>query len=174
METSKAILLRKSVREYKPEKISDEVLDTILQSGFKAPVASNKYDSLHITIIQNTELLKRIINATSDMVYKILNVRKNMDFGAKTLIIISSTPAVMPGIEYANAACILENMVLTATDQSVDSIIWGGAAAAIKEDEALKKSLGIPDGFTPILCASFGYAINDEIQKEHTIAWNRI
>lgn len=174
METAKAILLRKSVRAFKSEQVSDEVLDTILQAGFKAPVASNKYDSLHITIVQNTEVLKRIMDAASDMVYKILNVRKDMDFGAKTLIIVSSAPAVMPGIEYANAACVLENMVLAATDQNVDSIIWGGAAAAVKEDGTLKKELAIPDGFTPLLCASFGYAVNDESPKEHTIAWNRI
>ena len=174
METTKAILLRKSVRAYTPEQISDKVLDTILQSGFRAPVASNKYDSLHITIVQNPEILKQIMTIASNMVYKILNVKKNVDFGAKTLIIVSSTPAMMPGIEYANAACVLENMVLAATDQNVDSIIWGGAAAAVNGDETLKKVLTIPDGFTPLLCASFGYAINDELPKEHTIAWNRI
>lgn len=174
METTRAMLLRKSVRAYKPEQISEEVLDAVLQAGFKTPVASNKYDSLHITIVQNPEVLKRIMDAASDMVYKILNVRKNMDFGAKTLIIVSSVPAVMPGIEYANAGCVLENMVIAATDMNVDSIIWGGAAAAVKEDETLKKELAIPDGFMPLLCASFGYAVNDEIPKEHTITWNRI
>lgn len=129
METLKTISLRKSVRSYKPEQITDDVLDIIIKAGFKAPVASNKYDSLHITIVQDSQILKQIAATASDMVFKMLNVRKNMDFGAKTLIIVSSMPAMMPGIEYANAACVLENMVLAATDQKVDSIIWGGAAA---------------------------------------------
>ena len=174
METLQAIWLRKSVRAYKPEQIPDEVLDSIAKAGCRAPVSSNKYNSLHITIVQNPELLKQISIAASDMVYKILNVKKNMDFGAKTLIIISSASVMMPGIEYANAACILENMVLAATDQSVDSIIWGGAASAVKQEAALMKALEIPEGFNPVLCASFGYAIDTEAPKEHSISLNRV
>lgn len=174
METLKAISLRKSVRSFKPEQISDETLNTIITAGFHAPVASNKYDTLHITVVQNSELLKQIGEATSKMIYEMMKIRKNMDFGAKTLIIISSTPATMPGIEYANAACVLENMVLAATDQKVDSIIWGGAAVTITRDTPLKKSLEIPDGFSPVLCASFGYATNIESPKEHTISLNKV
>lgn len=174
METLKAISLRKSVRSFKPDQISDEILNTIIRAGFHAPVASNKYDSLHITIVQNTELLKQIGIAASKMVYEMIKIKKNMDFGAKTLIIISSTPATMPGIEYANTACVLENMVLAATDQKVDSIIWGGAATAIKHDTLLKKSLEIPNGFSPVLCASFGYAANLEKPKEHMISLNKV
>lgn len=174
METLKAIALRKSVRSYKPEQISDEVLDIILEAGFKAPAASDNYDSLHITIVQNPEILMQIMTAASDMVYKMLNVKKNMDFGAKTLIIVSSAPAIMPGIEYANAACVLENMVLAATDQKVDSIIWGGAAAAVRQEASLRKLLDIPEEFTPLLCASFGYATDFEAPKKHTISLNRV
>ena len=124
--------------------------------------------------MQNPDLLKQIAISTSDMVYKILKVKKDMDFGAKTLIIISSASAMMPGIEYANATCILENMVLAAADQNVDSILWGGAAAAVSQDSSLKKQLGIPDGFTPLLCASFGYAANSEMPKEHAISYNKV
>ena len=174
METLKAISLRKSVRSYKAEQISDEVLEIIINAGFKAPVASTKYDSLHLTVIQNTEIIKEIVVAAADMVSKMINREIDWDFGAPTLIIVSSTPAMMPGIEFANVACVLENMVLAATDQKVDSIIWGGPTTIIKQDASLKKSLGIPDEFSPILCASFGYAADYEEPKEHTISVNRI
>ena len=174
METLKSISLRKSVRSYNPEQISDEILDIIINAGFKAPVASSKYDSLHITVIQNTEIIKKIIVAAEDMALKTLNKKIDWDFGAPTLIFVSSTPAMMPGIEFANAASVLENMVLAATDQGVDSIIWGGPTLIIKQDASLKKSLGIPDEFTPVLCASFGYATDYEEPKEHTISVNRI
>lgn len=146
----------------------------ILKAGFRAPIASNQYDSIHITIVQNTEMLKEIASAASDIVYQMLNIRKNMDFGAKTLIIVSGTPAKMSGIEYANAACVLENMVIAATAQKVDSILWGGAAVAVKQNMSLKKLLNIPIGFEPLLCASFGYATDIEMPKEHTIAWNKV
>lgn len=50
----------------------------------------------------------------------------------------------MPGIEYANAACVLENMVLAATDQKIDSILWDGAVAAVKRLRSLKCRKSIP------------------------------
>lgn len=174
METLKSISLRKSVRSYKPEQISDAVLENIINAGFKAPVASSKYDSLHITVIQNTEIIKKIVVSAANMASKAINKKIDWDFGAPTLIIVSSTPATMPGIEFANAACVLENMVLAGIDQKVDSIIWGGPTIIIKEDAELKKSLGIPDEFNPVLCASFGYAADYEEPKEHTISVNRI
>lgn len=174
METIKAISLRKSVRAYKTEQIPAKVLDMIVKAGFKAPVASGKYDSLHITVVQNPETLKQIAEAASDVVYQATHIRKNVDFGAPTLIIISSTPAMMAGIEYANAACVLENMVLAATDQEIDSIIWGGAAAAVEKSVELKELLKIPTGYKTLLCASFGYAKKYEAPKEHTISVNMV
>lgn len=174
METLKAILSRKSVRAYKPEQISEKTLEMILQAGCHAPVASGQYDAIQITVVQDPEILKQLAQISSDMVYDLLNVRKNMDFGAKTLIIVSSLPAKMPGIEYANAACILENMVLAAADQNVDSLLWGGAAAAAGQNAEIKKKLGIPENYKPLLCASFGYAAVQEGPKTHTISVNRV
>ena len=172
METITARSLRKSVRSYKSEQIPAETLDMIVKAGCKAPVASGKYDSLHITVVQTPETLKLIAEAASDVVYQAIHVRKNMDFGAPILILVSSTSAMMPGIEYANAAYVLENMVLAAADQKIDSIIWGGAAVAIKQSTTLKELLHIPAGYEPVLCASFGYATEYEAPKEHTIAIN--
>lgn len=172
METIKAISLRKSVRAYKPEQIPKETMDIIVQAGLKAPVASGKYDSLHITVVQNPEVLKRIVEAASDVVYQTLHIRKNVDFGAQTMVLISSAPTVMQGIEYANAACILENMVIAATDQEIDSILWGGAAVAVEKSAELKELLKIPTGYKTLLCASFGYAKECEAPKKHIISIN--
>lgn len=107
-------------------------------------MASNKYDLLYITVVQDSEILGQIADAASDTVYRMMNIRKDMDFGAGTLIIVSSVPAVMPGIEYANAACVLENMVLAATDQKIDSTLWDGAVAAVKRLRSLKCRRSIP------------------------------
>lgn len=174
METLKAISLRKSVRAYKDEQISNEILDSILEAGCQAPVGSGQYESLHITVIQDIAIIKKIVTSAAEMAKKMVGKELNWDFGAKTLIVVSSTPAKMPGMEYANVACVLENMVLAATDQNVDSIIWGGPTIAIKQNNELRKCLGIPDGYTPILCASFGYAVSKEAPKSHSITWNKV
>ena len=53
MNTLEAIAKRKSTRNYTPEQIPEEALAVILKAGFAAPVAMAKYDSLHITVVQN-------------------------------------------------------------------------------------------------------------------------
>ena len=60
MNTLEAIAKRKSTREYKDVQITEEALDAILKAGFASPVAMARYDSLHITVVQNQELLKNV------------------------------------------------------------------------------------------------------------------
>ena len=174
MNTLEAIKKRVSCRAYKPEQISKESLDTILKAGMAAPVGSGAYDSLHITVIQDGDLLNYIGDAVTDMVEKLLGKRMDKNFGAPTMIIVSSKPAMMPGIEYANAACVLENMLIAATGLGIDNIIWGGGAAVVAQSEELKKQLRISEEFTPLLCVSFGYAVKEEPAKTHTITVNRV
>ncbi len=174
MNTLEVIAKRVSVRKYQPKQIPEEALQKILKAGMAAPVASAKYDSLHIAVVQTEEILKQIADATSDFISKIFGYRKEMDFGAKTLVIISGAAGMVPGIEYASAGCIAENMLLAATDMGIDNIVWAGAAAVIAQSEELKKKLGIPDGMKPLLCASFGYAANGETAKDHEIAVSRV
>ena len=173
MNTLEVIAKRYSARAYKPEQISEESLNKILKAGMSAPVGSGLYDSLHISVIQDWDLLNEISNAVTDMVEKLLGKRLDKNFGAPTMIIVSSKPAMMPGMEYANAACVLENMAIAATSLEIDNIIWGGASAVAKE-EPYRSRIGIPDGFVPVLAASFGYAVTEEPAKEHTISVNRV
>lgn len=174
METIKAISRRKSVRSYKQDQIPDEVLNTILMAGCAAPVASGKYDSLHLTIVQDKEMVKRISDGISELLNK-MNKKNTMSFGAATIIIVSSIAPPVPGIDYANAGCILENMVIAAADQKVDSLLFGAAAFVVTANDELRKALAIPDGFNPILSMALGYAAYpDEAVKEHKISMNRV
>ena len=65
-------------------------------------------------------------------------------------------------------------MALAATDLGIDNIIWAGAAGAVAQNAELGKKVGIPVGFKPVLCASFGYAANPTEAREHTISVNRV
>ena len=174
MQTLEAIAKRKSTRSYQPKQIPEEDLQTILKAGFAAPVAMARYDSLHITVVQTQDLLDRINAAGEEAIAKLLGVRKSMDFGAKTLILVSSTKTHRPGMEYINVGIVMENMVLAATDLGIDTVILGAAPAAVAQDAALVKALGIPEGYQPILGAAFGYGTQDAPVKEHTISVNWI
>lgn len=174
MDTMEAILSRRSVREYRPEQIREEKLEKIIQAGMTAPVSSNAYDSLHMTIIQNEALFQEINCAVTEVIFEMTGRRMDKSFGAPTMILISSKPAQMPGIEYANVACVLENMAIAATDLGIGSIIWGGAAVAVAQSEKLLQDLEIPQGYKPLLCISLGYPKQYDAPKEHTISRNKV
>lgn len=172
MNTLEAIKRRKSTRAYRPDQIPKETLHEILRAGFCAPVASARYDSLHITVVQNKELLNKIGVTVSELISKMMNKKMDKNFGAPTMIFVSAKESKMPAVDYANAACILENMAVAATSLEVDNIIWGGGCLAIKQDKELEKLIGIPEGYEPLLCASFGYAAEYKEPQNHTITVN--
>ena len=124
METLEAVAKRTSTRKFKEIQISEENLQAILKAGMSAPVGSGLYESLHITVIQDMNILNIIGDAVTEMIYKKFGKRMDKNFGAPTMIVVSSKPAVFPGIEYANAACVIENMAIAATSLVIGFLNW--------------------------------------------------
>ena len=174
MEALEAIAKRTSTRKFKEIQISEENLQAILNAGMAAPVGSGLYESLHITIIQDMKILNAIGDAVTEMVSQKFGKRMDKNFGAPTMIVVSSAPAVFPGVEYANAACVIENMAVAATSLGIDNVVWAGPTAVISKDISIRSAVGIPNGFAPVLCISLGYAVEENTPKKHTIASNRI
>ena len=96
MNTLEAIAKRKSTRSYTSTPVPEEALNAVLQAGFAAPVAMARYDSLHITVIQSEEIIRRINDMTAEMFYKRMGVKKNTDFGARTLLLVSTNAEGLP------------------------------------------------------------------------------
>lgn len=174
MNALEAIAKRRSTRAYKPDQIPEESLQEIVKAGFRAPVASAKYDSLHITVVQNRELLHEIGASVSQLLSKMMRQKMDKDFGAPTMVFVSAQESTMPTVDYANAGCVLENMVVAATALGIDSVLWAGGCLALQQDDALRQAVGIPEGHAPLLCASFGYAAVRSAPKAHAIAVNRV
>ncbi len=174
MEALEAIAKRTSVRKYEPDQIPEDALQSILQAGMAAPVGSNAYDTLHLTVVQDMGLLNEIGDAVTDLVEKVMGRRMDKNFGAPTMVVVSASPGHMPGIEMANAGTVLENMAIAATSLGIDNIIWGGAAAVIAHSDDLMARLHVPEGFKPALVASFGYGVAEERPKRHEISVNRV
>ena len=174
MNTLEAITGRYSCRAYKNEQITEEDLEKILEAGMAAPVASAAYDTLHITIVRKQDVFDQINTGVSDLIFKMMGRRMDKNFGAPTMIFISSKPAMMSGMEYANASTVLENMAIAAVSLGIDNIIWGAAAVVVAQSEKLMKELEIPEGFKPVLCLSLGYAVEKEAAKLHSISVNRV
>lgn len=175
METLKAIAKRKSTRGFKPEQISDQELDTILGAGCAAPVGMADYESLHLTVLQNKDLLDEITNATAKAFGK-PDIKPF--YGAPTVVVVSSTKNTkIPNIEYCNVACIIENMLLAAADLGVGSVYLMGIIGILNNSPDLIKKLDAPEGFRPVSAVALGYPVEpltDEKELKKTIAMNHV
>lgn len=157
METLKAIARRKTTRAFAPEKqISKEQLDTILAAGCAAPVGASDFSSIHLTVIQDPAILAKI----NKVVQETMKIDRNFLYNSPTLVITSvSKKQKFPNIQYSNAACIIENMILAATDAEIDSVYLWTVIGIVGGNAKLCKDLGIPESFTPVSGLGLGYAV---------------
>lgn len=165
MDFLETISRRKSTRSYKKEQISMEELRTILKVGSAAPVGYGAYDSVHMTAIRNLDLLKRISKCTAEA-FKMPGM--SPFYGAPTAVIVSAKKSETANIEYANVACIVENMSLAATDLGLGSVYLWGFILALNLNEDLLNELNLPEGFVPISAIALGYPTEELTEKELT------
>lgn len=174
METLKAIAKRKSVRQFKSDQIPEDALDTILKAGCAAPVGHGEYHALHLTVVQDPDVLNLIRETAMDCFRDpILDIY----YGAPTVVIISSSHGSVPELDMANAGTIAENMMLAATDLGLDSIYIWGTVLAFRAEPDLAEDIQLPEGFEPMASVAFGYAaVPDDSEKkmELTLGINRV
>ena len=101
MELFEVINKRFSNRKYLDKQISDGDLEKILKAGMQAPVGRAKYEDMHITVIQNKELLDEISGLADRSVF----------YNAPTLVIISARDDGH-GLDKENSACVAMNILL--------------------------------------------------------------
>ena len=89
----------------------------------------------------------------------------NPFYGAPTVVIVSAKKSETENIEYSNAACVIENMLLAATDLGIGSVYLWGFIIALNLNDSLLKELNIPEGFTPISGIALGYPKTDLCEK---------
>ena len=152
MNTMEAIARRSSVRAYNGAQLSAEELQTVLRAGCAAPVGLGLHDSMMMAVVQDKALLRDV----SEGIRRAMGVPTDPIYGAPTLVILSSRAQPAVGVDYANAGCILENMMLAATELGLGSVIIWGAGAAAEADLDLKKRLGIPAEYRALAGLALG------------------
>lgn len=172
MNTLENIYSRKSVRSYTGEQITAEELNTILKAANAAPVGMGQYENVHLTVITNAELLGKIDAAGAAMFGK---PDIHPLYNAPMLIVVSAKmPAdkAMENVTYSNAAIIVQNMALAATELGVGVCHIWGATMALQNTPDLLKELQLPEGFLPCCAASLGKT--EESYTEREIPMDRI
>ncbi len=157
METMEAIARRKSTRDFDPTKpVPDELVTKVLEAGCQAPIGGYP-DSLHLSVCTNRTLIDEINDY----------IRVDMDFtyGAPVVIFVSASPKQFtPGIEIYNTSCVIENMLIAATDAGLGNIFLSGGVQLAADNKEISRKLGVPKGYRLISAAAIGYSRSGEAQ----------
>lgn len=63
MDFMEVLKRRRSVRKFRQEKIPPEELQKLLEAARFAPVGSNRRQDIHLTVVQNPEILEKLAEA---------------------------------------------------------------------------------------------------------------
>ena len=72
-------------------------------------------------------------------------------------MVLASKESILPYIEYTNAGCVIQNMMLAATDLGIDNIYLWMSMYGINESPEIMQRLGFPEGYTCVGTMALGY-----------------
>jgi len=171
---TQAILLRRSIRKYRPEQISGEELLTIIEAGRHAPSGGNS-QTCHFIAIQNREVLGELtamvhdafagMEAEPEMYRGMIRVielckKGGYDFiySAPTLVVVANKRGYTNAM--ADSAVAIENMMLAAASLGVGSC-WINHLKWLTDDERILRymqGLGLSTDEQICGAAALGYA----------------
>jgi len=165
---------RRSVRRFSAAQLSQDELDAVLLAANSAPVGSNRYEDIHLTVVQRRNVLDKLSEAAimrwkdKETMKKIIAGRSEeavehrmLDpyYGAPTVIFVSHRKQdVQPGIEYANVACIAMSMHYAAVNLGLGSVLMWFALESMREIPSLDNTaiLRLPEDFVPLIGIAVG------------------
>ena len=156
MNTLETIYARKSIRSYTGEQITEEQLNHILKAANAAPIGMGQYENMHLTVITNSELLDKIDTAGAAMLGK---PDTHSLYGAPMLILVSAKKPPIKMMEntiFSNAAIIVQNMALAATELGIGACHIWGAIAALSNTPDILQEVNLPENFIPCCAIALG------------------
>lgn len=161
METLKAICSRTSCRAFADRPIEAEKLETVVAAGSLAAIGRRQFENVFITVIRDRALLDELEAATRQLRG---NPEMKAFYGAPVLISVAIKSDDFLGKE--NCACVVENMLIAATDQGLGSIYLHSPCALFEKRPELFAKLGAPEGFIPGAFMAVGYASKETEVRE--------
>ena len=146
------IRTRRSCRSYKPDQITDEQLNVVLEAGTYAPT-SRGLQSPFIVAVQNDALKERLAKMNAE----VMGVTTNPYYDAPTYVLVFVPEDAPNGVQ--DASLVLENMMLVAHAQGLGScwIHREREMFATEEGKELMRQWGLPEGLIGIGALSVGY-----------------
>ena len=144
---------RRSIRKYKPEQISDEELNSVLEVGTYAPTAKNTQNPLMV-VVQEPGLVKKL----SEMNAAVMGASHDPFYGAPTVVIVFAKSGDPNGVQ--DASLVAGNILNAAYAAGLGSC-WINRAREMfdtPEGRELARSWGVPDDMVGVANCILGYA----------------
>ncbi len=142
MDVLEAMRIRRSIRKYKPERIPDEKLKTILEAARLAPSAANR-QPWRLVVVEDRERRKALAKAANDQTFV-------GDAGA--IVVATSDPEKSARWHEKDTMIALEHIVLAATALGYGTC-WIGAF----DEDAVKSLLNIPAKMKVVAVLPIGF-----------------
>lgn len=152
------IMTRRSIRQYKPQAVEREKMQTIVECGINAPNAMNR-QAWEVRVVDNADYINGVTG-----LYKKANPKvaedptfKNMFRNAPTVVFIDRD--TQSESSPFDCGLLAENMMISAWSMGIGSCCLGTPARFMRSPEAAEylQKLGFSEGYELLYCIGFGY-----------------
>jgi len=157
MDALTAIQTRRSVRKYREGKVSDELINKILEAGMNAPSAGNE-QPWHFIVIKDRKILNEIpkFSPYAGMV-------KQADFAI--LVCGDIKLEKYEGYWVQDCSAATQNILLSAHALGLGAV-WTGVYPREDRVKGFRKQLNIPDDVTPFAFIPVGYPAEETVASD--------
>ena len=156
------ILKRRTIRSFKPEQVTEELLNKLVNAGRLAPSGAN-LQPLEFIVVNNSELVNKVFPSLKWAGY--IAPAGNPPEGKRPtayVIVLINTEIRSQGGE-VDAAAAIENMILAALEDGVGSC-WLGAI----DRDKLRTLFNIPQNYRVDSVLALGYPDESPVLEEVT------
>ena len=153
MEVKEALLKRRSIRKFKEDEISDEIINELLIAAMSAPSACNK-KPWEFFVITNEEKLQELKKAS-----------RFARYDAPLAIVVcgnlsKALPLQLSTYWIQDCSAATQNILLRVTDLGLGAV-WCGAHPQKNVEKKIKEILDLSDKLVPLNIIFIGYPNQD-------------
>lgn len=177
-----SIYLRRSVRDYKPNDVPDDIIRELIRAGTYAPFSPDptRQQPRRFVVIKNREMIDRLSERAKKLwldtytssdseiglpanIMKALKMPEfHIFYNAPVLILMFAKPYERTSHNY-DCAAAAENMLIAARSLGIGSC-WIGFGMPLGSDQDTLAELDVPEGYRLMVPLVFGYPVK-ETQK---------
>ena len=151
---------RRSIRRYKPEQVSEELLDAVLEAGLYAASGMNTQNTVMVAV-RDKETRDRL----SRMNAEVMDTQSDPFYGAPCVIVVLVDPERYTCVE--DGALVMGNLMQAAYEAGLGSCWIHRAQQMFERDEGkeLLRKWGLPENLRGVGNCILGYAEEEPAAK---------